>query len=221
MSNSLEFSAAIFDLDGTLLYTLEEIAAATNGALARLGYPEHPVSAYCRFVGGGAKKLAWRALPEEKQCPETQEALYTVLIEEFERVLNTLARPYDGVLEMLAAFSAAGKQLAILSNKPDELTKNTVAKLLPGVDFLAVQGGLADVPLKPVPDSALAIAAMMNLDPAQIIFVGDSDVDIQTARNSGMIPVGAAWGFRGAEELKAAGASIVLDAPAELQSLLA
>ncbi|SIN74804.1 HAD family hydrolase [Halodesulfovibrio marinisediminis] len=220
MSKSLEFSAVIFDLDGTLLYTLEEIAVATNSALARLGYPEHPVSAYSHFVGNGAKTLALRVLPEDKQCEEEHEALYSVLIEEYGRLLNTIARPYEGVMEMLAAFVAADKLLAVLSNKPDELTKVAVKKFLPGVDFAVVQGGLSDVPLKPAPDSAIGIAATMKLEPEQIIFVGDSDVDMQTAHNAGMIPVGAAWGFRGAEELTAAGAKVVLDAPADLQSLL-
>lgn len=220
MSNSLEFSAVIFDLDGTLLYTLEEIAVATNAALARLGYPEHPVSAYPYFVGNGAKTLALRVLPEEKQCQEEHEALYAVLIEEYGRLLNTIARPYDGVMEMLSAYITAGKQLAVLSNKPDELTKVAVKKFLPGVDFITVQGALSDVPLKPVPDSALGIASMMKLEPEQIVFVGDSDVDMQTAHNAGMIPVGASWGFRGAEELTAAGARIVLDAPIDLNSLL-
>lgn len=220
MSNSLEFSAVIFDLDGTLLYTLEEIAAATNAALVRVGHPEHPVSAYRHFVGRGAKKLAWRVLPEDKQCQDEYEALYSVLIEEYGHLLNTIARPYDGVMNMLAAFAAADKQLAVLSNKPDELTKAAVKRFLPGVDFVAVQGGLPDVPLKPVADSAIGIATMMKVEPEQIIFVGDSDVDMQTAHNAGMIPVGASWGFRGAEELTAAGARIVLDAPADLQSLL-
>lgn len=220
MSNSLNFSAVIFDLDGTLLYTLEEIAAATNAALARVGYPEHSVDAYRQFVGSGAKKLAWRVLPKEKQCLEECEALYAILGEEYARSLNTIARPYDGVQEMLAAFSAAGKQLAVLSNKPDELTKAAVKKFFPTVDFVAVQGGLPDVPLKPVGDSAIGIAEKMGIDPEQIIFVGDSDVDMLTAQNAGMIPVGASWGFRGGKELKAAGARIVLEAPIDLKSLL-
>lgn len=220
MSNSLNFSAAIFDLDGTLLYTLEEIAAATNAALVRVGYPEHSVDAYRHFVGSGAKKLAWRVLPKEKQCQEECEALYAVLGEEYARSLNTIARPYDGVLEMLVAFAAAGKQLAVLSNKPDELTKAAVKKFFPTVDFVVVQGGLPDVPLKPVADGAIGIAEKMKIEPERIIFVGDSDVDMQTAQNAGMVPVGASWGFRGGEELAAAGAKIVLEAPVDLESLL-
>jgi phosphoglycolate phosphatase len=121
---------------------------------------------------------------------------------------------------MLVAFAAAGKQLAVLSNKPDELTKAAVKKFFPTVDFVVVQGGLSDVPLKPVADGAIGIAAKMKIEPEQIIFVGDSDVDMQTAQNSGMKPVGAAWGFRGSEELTAAGAKIVFEAPVDLNSLL-
>lgn len=220
MSNSLDFSAVIFDLDGTLLYTLEEIAAATNAALVRRGLPEHTVSAYVHFVGNGAKTLAWRVLPDDKKCQDEHEALYSVLLEEYGRSLNTIARPYDGIMDMLVAFAAAGKKLAVLSNKPDELTKAAVKKFLPGVEFFAVQGGLPDVPLKPAPDSAVGLATLMNTEPEKIVFVGDSDVDMQTAQNAGMIPVGASWGFRGAEELSAAGARVVLDAPLDLNSLL-
>ena len=220
MNNSIDFSAAIFDLDGTLLYTLEEIATATNVVLSRMGYPEHPVNAYRHFVGSGAKTLARRVLPESAQNEENLEKLYPALLKEYANHLNKISQPYDGVMTMLAAFSAAGKKLAVLSNKPDELTKEAVRTLLPDVAFLTVQGGLPDVPLKPEPESALAIAEKMELRPEQIIFVGDSDIDMKTACNAGMIAVGASWGFRGADELKAAGANIVLDAPAELQTLL-
>jgi len=220
MNNTFEFSAAIFDLDGTLLYTLEEIAAAINAALVRRGCPEHPVSAYRQFVGSGAKKLAWRALPVEKQNEEEFAALYPFVIEEFERLLNTIARPYDGIVDMLETFSAAGKKLAVLSNKPDALTTLVVKEFFPQIDFVAVQGARSDMPLKPEPQSALGVAAAMGIAPEKIIFVGDSDVDINTAHNAGMISVGAGWGFRGGDELVEAGAAVVLSEPAELKNLL-
>ncbi len=220
MNYSLDFSAVIFDLDGTLLYTLEEIAATGNAALKRLGYATHSVSAYRTFLGGGAKKLAWRILPQDKRNQENYDELLPVLLEEFELSLNTIARPYDGVLEALAVLSSAGKKFAVLSNKPEEFSKIAVEKLLPGVNFEAVYGALQNVPLKPEPDRALKLAELMGTTPDRTVFVGDSDVDIQTGLNAGMITVGAGWGFRGVDELKEAGANIILDVPADLAKLL-
>lgn len=220
MNYSLDFSAVIFDLDGTLLYTLEEIAATGNTALSKLGYATHPVSAYRHFLGGGAKKLAWRILPQDGKSQENYDELLPVLLEEFELSLNTIARPYDGVVEALEVLSSAGKKLAVLSNKPEEFSKIAVEKLLPDVNFVAVYGGIQDVPLKPAPDRALKLAEIMDTTPERTVFVGDSDIDIQTGLNAGMITVGAGWGFRGVDELKEAGAKIVLDAPADLAKLL-
>ena len=220
MGSIPEFNGVIFDLDGTLLYTLEEIAFAGNNVLERMGYMPHPVDAFTRFVGSGAKTLALRMLPKTSRTEEQHEKAYVALLAELDAVLNTVARPYDGVLEVLAAYAGAGKKLAVLSNKPDALTQEAVRKLLPGVNFEIVQGGLADIPLKPDPNSALAIARRLNELPANILFVGDSDVDIATACNAGMIAVGACWGFRGKEELAAAGAQVLLQSPSDLLKLL-
>ena len=220
MECSLDFSAVIFDLDGTLLDTLGEIAAAGNAALERMGFETHPVDSYRTFVGAGAKKLAWRVLPAEQQNQDVYDSFVPILLEEFDNGLNTIAKPYAGVPEVLADFAAAGKKMAILSNKPHEFTLAAVNKFLPGVDFFDVCGGRKNVPLKPEPDAALKLAESMGVAPHQTLFVGDSDVDIKTGINAGMIAVGAGWGFRGDIELVKAGANIVLDTPADLVSLL-
>jgi phosphoglycolate phosphatase len=220
MECSLDFSAVIFDLDGTLLDTLGEIAAAGNAALSRMGFEPHPVDSYRNFVGSGAKKLAWRALPEGHQTQDVYDRLVPILLEEFEQGLNTVARPYGGVPEILAEFAAAGKKMAVLSNKPHEFTVQAVNKFLPKVDFFAVYGGRRNIPLKPEPDVALELAKAMGAAPERTLFVGDSDVDIRTGINAGMIAVGAGWGFRGEGELVKAGANLVLDTPADLISLL-
>ncbi|WP_419781099.1 HAD family hydrolase [Maridesulfovibrio sp.] len=220
MECSLDFSAVIFDLDGTLLDTLGEIAAAGNAALERMGYATHPVDDYRTFVGAGAKKLAWRVLPAEHRNQEVYDHFVPVLLEEFDQRLNTISKPYAGIPEVLADFSAAGKKMAILSNKPHEFTVAAVKKCLPDVDFFAVYGGRKDVPLKPEPEVALELAEGMGADPHRTLFIGDSDVDIKTGVNAGMIAVGAGWGFRGEGELVKAGANIVLDTPADLVSLL-
>ncbi len=220
MTATQNFSAVIFDLDGTLLYSLNEIAAAGNAALARTGYPTHSIEAYCHFVGAGAHKLAMRILPDDRRTRENCDAIYPVLLEEFDQALNTIAYPYEGALEVLDILYSAGKKLAVLSNKPEEFTKVAVDKFLPEVDFFAVQGGRKDVPLKPSPVRALKICEAMGALPEETVFVGDSDVDIQTAINAGMIPVGAAWGFRGKDELIEAGAEIIFDSPIDLAKLL-
>lgn len=220
MNYTQNFSAVIFDLDGTLLYSLNEIAAAGNAALAKMGFSPHPVDAYCQFVGAGVQTLALRILPKDRRTQENHDLVYSILLDEFDRALNTIAYPYDGVIEVLETLSSAGKKLSVLSNKPEEFTKVAVKKFLPEVDFVAVHGGRQDVPLKPFPDSALKIAKAMAVLPEQIVFVGDSDVDIHTALNSGMIPVGAAWGFRGKEELVEAGAKIIFDSPHDLEKLI-
>lgn len=220
MNNSPDFSAVIFDLDGTLLNTLEEIATSCNSALHRLGYPVHTVESYRRFVGNGASRLAWRALPHDRQTEENHERLLPLVLEELERHMNTLARPYQGVEEMLEEFVSAGKIISILSNKPEIFTRQTVARLLPEANFFSVRGGREDIPLKPAPDSALKLAADMGVTPEQTIFVGDSNVDMMTAVNADMLPVGVSWGFRGAEELREAGARLIVDRPEELNALL-
>lgn len=220
MECSLDFSAVIFDLDGTLLDTLGEIAAAGNSALTRMGFKPHPVDAYRKFVGAGAPKLAWRALPEDKRTDEIYEKFVPVLLEEFDKGLNTIAKPYAGIPEVLAEFASCGKKMAILSNKPHNFTLEAVSKFLPDVDFFEVYGGRKDAPLKPEPDVALELAKAMGASPQQTLFVGDSDVDIKTGVNAGMIAVGVGWGFRGEGELVKAGANIVLDKPADLVSLL-
>ncbi|HAS89918.1 MAG TPA: HAD family hydrolase [Desulfovibrio sp.] len=220
METSLNFSAVIFDLDGTLLDTLSDIAAAGNSALERMGYPSHKVDAYRKFVGNGARKLAWRVLPGENRNQDDYEKFVPVLLEEFAKELNKHVCPYGGIPEVLASFTEAGKKIAILSNKPHDYAVAAVKQYLPNIKFEAVYGGRKEFPLKPEPEAALAIAEKMGVAPHQTLFVGDTDVDIKTGVNAGMISVGAAWGFRGESELVHAGANIVLDTPADLVSLL-
>lgn len=216
----MDFSAVIFDLDGTLLYTLEEIATAGNDALARLGYPTHPVDAYNHFLGSGAKKLALRMLPPDQQTQEVFNRFNPILEEELNRSLNTVATPYPGIAEALHKLEESGKKYAVLSNKPEKFTKVAIRKFLPSANFFEVRGGRDDMPLKPAPDSALALARNMGVEPERTLFVGDTDVDMLTASNAGMISVGAAWGYRGADELAKAGAQVVVDASEDLVKLL-
>jgi len=205
--------AAIFDLDGTLADTLADIAAAMNHALAALELPTHDLAAYRRFVGEGVEQLTTRALPADRQ--ELRPALIERYIARYDDVLLDESRPYDGIPELLDALASRGVALAVLSNKPDPSTQRVVAGLFPAGRFAAVRGRRPDVPRKPDPHAALAVAAELGVAPADFAFVGDTAIDMKTAVAAGMLPVGAAWGFR-PEELAPNGARFVAARPAEV-----
>ena len=219
--------AFIFDLDGTLLDTLLDIGNACNAMLAAHGYPTHPAEAYRRMVGNGFGKLVRRALPGDAlerlraQCPD--ERAVDALVDETRAIyvahLNDATRPYEGMPEALRELAARDMRLAVFSNKPDEYTRALMDAHFPGV-FSVVRGARPDTPLKPDPAGALAVAADLGTSPAQCFYVGDSDVDMLTARHAGMTGVGVAWGFRGLEEVREAGAAHLVRHPGDLPSLL-
>jgi phosphoglycolate phosphatase len=205
----------IFDLDGTLIDSLEDIADATNHTLATFGMPEHPVDAYRRFVGNGVQVLLERALPEDQIGPPPD-----LFLETFKRLyrhhLNVKTRPYAGIDEMLHRLASHNLKLAILSNKPDEFTKLCATRFFPNIAFSSVCGQRDGYPRKPDPRPALQIAAVAGALPENCGFVGDSSVDMATGKAAGMRCIGVSWGFRTADELVAAGADLVIDHPSEL-----
>ena len=208
--------AVIFDLDGTLADTLVDIAAAVNAALARRGLPVHETALYRRMVGDGFLALATRALPEELRPGTLAEELRVEASALYARGCLEATRPYPGVPELLAELGRRGVPMAVLSNKPHELTLRVTAGLFPGIPFRLVRGESPAFPRKPDPASALDAAASLGAAPAATIYLGDSDVDMATALAAGMTALGAGWGFRGARELEAAGAKAVLATPGEL-----
>lgn len=211
--------AVIFDLDGTLLDTLDDIADAANAALRRFGLPPHPRDDYRRMVGDGMALLARRALPEG-----AFESCASEWIEEVKREFRSIwprrTRPYDGIPELLDALVSRGLLLAILSNRPEDLARMMVREMLGRWRFEAIEGAGADGPPKPDPARAFAIAKAMGLAPEACAFLGDSDVDMKAASAAGMLPVGALWGFRGREELVASGAKILIERPGDLIPLV-
>lgn len=210
-------NAVMFDLDGTLLDTLADIAAACNEVLARHDYPQHPVEAYRRMVGNGFATMLKRALPDWlvpdaayiEQLTEEARGIYA-------QAMTRETRPYAGIPQALAALSANGFLLSVLSNKPEQLTKELVAYYFPEISFAAVRGGRAGFPLKPDPAVAFDMLSEMGIAPENCVYAGDSDVDMQTAQNAGMSSLGAGWGFRGASELERSGASLVIASPSQL-----
>ena len=216
----MRYKAILFDLDGTLLDTLEDLATAANRALGTLGLPAHPTDAYRVFVGDGLRTLAERILPGEQRSAAQVDALVAAFEREYSRTWNERTAPYAGVPEMLDRLTTGGYRLSVLSNKPDAFTRLCVEQLLPHWTFAPLYGQRPGVPKKPDPAAALAIAAELDLDPAEVLYLGDTATDMHTARAAGMAAVGVLWGFRTADELRAAGARHLLGHPDELQPLL-
>jgi phosphoglycolate phosphatase len=211
--------AFLFDLDGTLVDSLGDIAAAMNEALAEAGAPPHAPEAYRRFVGDGVDALARRAAPpglaDDGAARAALVARYQAI---YDGRLTRSTRPYPGVPELVASLRSRGVPLGVLSNKPDPATRRLVEALFPAGSFVAVRGQRPGVPRKPDPGAALALAAELGAAPAEIAFVGDTSVDVRTARAAGMVAVGVSWGFR-PDELREAGADLVVDDPAALAAL--
>ncbi len=216
----MTFQAVLFDLDGTLLDTLDDLADATNHALRELGFAEHPVEAFKYFIGDGVDNLVRRVLPPEHRDTATLLQCGQQMRKHYAQCWATKTRPYPGILELLDALSVRGVPMAILSNKPDEFTKLCVARLLPDWYFKVVVGASDRLPKKPDPAGALEIAAQLHLPPAAVLYLGDTNTDMQTAVAAGMFPVGALWGFRTAEELTTHGAKVLLPKPQDLLELL-
>jgi phosphoglycolate phosphatase len=216
----MRFQAVLFDLDGTLLDTLEDLADSTNAALRAQGFPEHPLAAYRYFVGDGVEQLVRRALPPERLEAASVARSVELMRREYSARWADKTRPYPAVPELLDALTARGLPMAVLSNKPDDFTQLCVSRLLPRWRFEVVLGADAGRPKKPDPAAAREIAARLNLPPARIIYLGDTNTDMQTAVAAGMYPVGALWGFRTAAELTASGAQLLLEKPTGLLALL-
>lgn len=205
--------AAVFDLDGTLLDTIDDLAYAVNTALTENGFPTHPREAYFYFVGNGARTLVQRALPQdvEKTVFETVYARYSEL---YEAHWNVFTKPYDGILDLLAALRADGIPLGVVSNKVHDRTLEVIDTFFPNT-FDAVFGNRPGVPLKPDPAGVFDALAALGSDPAHAFYLGDTGVDIETGKRAGIYSAGALWGFRTAEELTAAGADILCTAPSD------
>ncbi len=216
----MPYTAILFDVDGTLLNTLEDLSDAVNRVLAGKGFPTHKLEAYRYFIGDGSAMLITRALPEEKRNDDTIRSCIEMFIEDYGRNWNVRTKPYDGVTEMLDALMARGLKIAALSNKPHEFTKRCVNDLLPNWTFEVVLGYRDAVPLKPDPASALEVAKRLNIPPVDFLFLGDSAVDMKTAIAAGMYPVGVLWGYRSIEELQENGAQALIERPLEILNLL-
>jgi phosphoglycolate phosphatase len=212
----MNFQAVIFDLDGTLLDTLDDISSSANSALVRFGLPTHRVDEYRYFIGDGVTELISRAVPAEKRNDDIIADCVKAFRENYVHNWNVNTRPYDGVPELLDALAAKHVKMAVLSNKPDDFTKRCIREFLPGQRFEIVLGQRDGIPRKPDPAGALRIAEILGITPSRFLYLGDSGVDMKTAVRAGMFPVGALWGFRPGEELWENGAQAVIERPMDL-----
>jgi len=215
----LKFKAIIFDLDGTLLDTLKDLALSVNAVLERNGYPGHPIDAYRYFVGDGIDLLIERTFPAAAWSGNNLNLLVNEVKEEYSRRWNDHTVPFPGVPEMLDSLEQKVVPKAIFSNKPHEFAILTVEKLLTDWYFFDVIGIGPLMPRKPDPTGALQIAAKMKLNPAEIVYVGDTDTDMKTALAGGFYPAAVLWGFRPEEELKASGARFLAADPLDIINL--
>lgn len=211
--------AIIFDLDGTLIDSLTDIALCANEVLKEFNLPTHEIEDYKKFVGGGALFLMKNCSPNNT----SEEEIYK-LFEKFKEIYDSAiysnTKPYNGVYELLDELTKQEFKIGILSNKPHEFTLKYVQKFFHKYNLQEIHGQKENIPKKPNPTGAINIANEFNISCEDTLFVGDSDVDMQTATNANMIAVGVEWGFRTVEELKENGANHIVRTPLEILHLL-
>jgi len=211
------YQAVIFDLDGTLINSLEDIADAMNYTLSSFGFPTHNYDAYKYFVGNGLMNLVRTSIPQSAlENQQMVQLCFETMIDKYQKYLLNKTHLYSGVKELLDILSSKKMKMAVLSNKANKLTQQICNSLLKEWSFDIIMGSMEDFPRKPHPDSALFIAKKLNIPPENIIYMGDSNIDMKTANAAGMFPVGVTWGFRTREELQDAGAKLIIDKPLEL-----
>lgn len=218
LADDSKIDTVIFDMDGTILDTLDDLKDAVNHAMEAMGHPAHSREEIRTFVGNGVELLIRRALPEGYDEREVAPAL-----SEFKKFYavhgNDNTKPYDGIKELLSELHKRGIKIAVLSNKYDAAVAELADSYFPG-SFDVTYGEREGVPRKPEPDAVFAIIKEFKTDAAHTLYIGDSEVDMQTGKNAGVTTVGVTWGFRSVETLKENGADNIIDAPSELLKLL-
>jgi len=217
----MTYHAVLFDLDGTLLDTLDDLGDSMNAVLAAHGYPTHPIASFSEFVGDGVLNLVRRSLPPG---PREMEAIVNELVplmrKEYSLRWKAKTHPYEGIPELLDGLVERGVRMAVLSNKPHPATVEVVAHFFPRWKFDATLGARPDVPIKPDAGAALDVSRRLDIPPGEFLYMGDTNTDMQTARAAGMYAIGVLWGFRSAEELVSSGADRLITDPREVLSLL-
>ncbi len=215
----MKYKGIIFDLDGTLVNSVEDIANAMNSVLKSLNFPTHSYEDYQYFVGSGLRNLVSKALPSSHNDETQIDHCFQLMIEVYRENCTHQTKYYEGIIELLDYLKAHNIKLSVFSNKADELTKKIVAVLFPNY-FIEVVGLSIESLKKPNPFEALEICKKLELKPEEMIFVGDSGIDMQTATNANILAVGVLWGYRPESELFATGAKYILNHPLDLIQIL-
>lgn len=209
-----EFETYVFDLDGTLLETLKDLAASTNFALRQYDMPEHSIEDVRMFVGNGVKKLMERAIPNGLDNPKFEE-VYAIFRQHYLNHNLDTTKPYDGIPELLRELKVRGKKLAIVSNKFYAATQDLARHFFPDTIEVAI-GERENIKKKPAPDTVVEALRQLGVSKEGAVYIGDSDVDIMTARNSGLPCASVLWGFRDKEFLLEHGATFFAEKPDDL-----
>lgn len=210
------YDTVIFDLDGTLLYTLTDLTTAVNAALRKFGWRDRTLEEMRHFVGNGIRNLMDHAVPGGEQNPLFEEA-FRAFKDAYAVCQTDTTGPYEGIPEAVRELQAAGIKMAIVSNKYDGAVQNL------NDDFFHMDIAIGEregVARKPAPDSVFLAMEELGADPARTVYIGDSDVDLKTAQNAGLPCISALWGFRTREELKSYGAACIADTPADMVDLI-
>ena len=216
----MPYQAAIFDLDGTLLDTLDDLADSANAMLKSCGYPVHPVDAYRHFVGDGVRTLVERILPPEAKDKTSIVRCVEIYRQAYSARWNAKTKPYSGIPEMLDSLVKRGIRLAVLSNKPHEFTEDCIREFVGKWPWEVVHGMREGIPKKPDPTGAIEIIEKMGLSPKSCLYLGDTDTDMQTAKAAGIHGVGVLWGFRERDELIRNGALTLIERPRDILGLV-
>lgn len=210
------FDAVIFDLDGTLLDTLADIAHAVNEVLVEHGLSPLPIENYRTLVGDGVAVLMERVILETKSDIVLRASCVSSFARHYEKHWNKTSKPYDGISEMLNSLSDARMPMAVLSNKPDSFTRRCIDYYFPNISFASVLGHSERFPKKPDPASSLWLSQSLGVSADRIAYVGDTNTDMKTAVAAGFFAIGISWGFRTRTELIQSGACVVYDHPSDL-----
>lgn len=214
----MRYKAVVFDLDGTLLNTLEDLTDSTNYALAACGYPQRDITEIRYFVGNGIHKLIERAVPDGISSDELEKC-FKIFCEHYKGNMENKTAPYDGINDMLKSLYENGVKLAVVTNKAEFAAKELVKRLF-GEFVSVVIGGNDKRPLKPAPDGVLDALKLLGAEKHEAVFVGDSEVDIQTAKNAELECIGVLWGFRKKEEIEKLGVKATAETAQELEKIL-
>ena len=216
----MKYKAVVFDLDGTLIDSMEDLGNAVNQSLKYYGFPSHDIEKYKYFIGNGAEMMVTQAIPEESRSNDTIKSCLNKFNEIYDKTFNVNTKLYNDIPELLNNLRDLGFKIAILTNKPYEFTMKYVDELLSLWNFDVVIGNQEGIPRKPDPAGAKIIINDLAIDSSQILYLGDSGVDMITAVKAGMFPVGVLWGLRSSDELLSNGAKFLISSPLELLNII-